>query len=125
MNPQLPQELHDFRNFLFIVWKHLALPDPTEVQYDMAEYLQNAPRRAIIEAFRGVGKSYITAAFVVWKLLLDPEIKFMVVSASKARADDFSTFTQRLIMELPMCSHLIAKDHQRWSKIAFDRTVSN
>lgn len=120
MNPQLPQELHDFRNFLFIVWKHLALPDPTEVQYDMAEYLQNAPRRAIIEAFRGVGKSYITAAFVVWKLLLDPEIKFMVVSASKARADDFSTFTQRLIMELPMCSHLIAKDHQRWSKIAFD-----
>ena len=120
MNTQMPQELHDFRNFLFIVWKHLALPDPTEVQYDMAEYLQNAPRRAIIEAFRGVGKSYLTATFVVWRLLLDPEIKFMIVSASKARADDFSTFTQRLIMELPMCSHLIAKDNQRGSKIAFD-----
>lgn len=116
----IPNELRDFRNFMYLVWKHLALPDPTPVQYDIADYLQNAPRRTIIEAFRGVGKSYITAAFVVHQLLLDPEKKFMVVSASKARADDFSTFAQRLIMELPMCQHLIAKDHQRWSKIAFD-----
>jgi hypothetical protein len=44
----------------------------------------------------------------------------MVVSASKARADDFSTFTQRIITELPICQHLVAKDGQRWSKIAFD-----
>lgn len=116
----VPEQLKDFRNFLFIVWKHLNLPDPTPVQYDMAEYIQNCPRRAIIEAFRGVGKSYITAAFVVHQLLLDPQKKFMVVSASKQRADDFSTFTQRLILELPMCQHLIATSEQRWSKIAFD-----
>ena len=114
------EKLKDFRNFLFIVWKHLNLPDPTPVQYDMAEFIQNCPRRSIIEAFRGVGKSYITAAFVVHQLLLDPQKKFMVVSASKQRADDFSTFTQRLILELPMCQHLIATSEQRWSKIAFD-----
>ena len=105
---------------MYIVWKHLNLPDPTPVQYDMADYIQNCPRRAIIEAFRGVGKSYITAAFVVHQLLLDPQKKFMVVSASKQRADDFSTFTQRLILELPICQHLIATSEQRWSKIAFD-----
>lgn len=116
----VPEQLKDFRNFLFIVWKHLNLPDPTPVQYDMAEYIQTCPRRAIIEAFRGVGKSYITAAFVVHQLLLDPQKKFMVVSASKQRADDFSTFTQRLILELPICQHLIATSEQRWSKIAFD-----
>lgn len=116
----VPEQLKDFRNFMFIVWKHLNLPDPTPVQYDMAEFIQNCPRRAIIEAFRGVGKSYITAAFVVHQLLLDPQKKFMVVSASKQRADDFSTFTQRLILELPMCQHLIATSEQRWSKIAFD-----
>ena len=105
---------------MFIVWKHLNLPEPTPVQYDIADYIQTAPKRAIIEAFRGVGKSYITAAFVVHQLLLDPQKKFMVVSASKQRADDFSTFTQRLILELPICQHLIAKEGQRWSKIAFD-----
>ena len=116
----MPEQLKDFRNFMYLVWKHLNLPDPTPVQYDMAEYIQNCPRRAIIEAFRGVGKSYITAAFVVHQLLLDPQKKFMVVSASKQRADDFSTFTQRLILELPICQHLIATSEQRWSKIAFD-----
>lgn len=116
----VPKELHDFRNFLWVVWRHLNLPDPTPIQYDIADYLQSSPRRCIIEAFRGVGKSYITCAFVVHQLLLNPDKKFMVVSASKARADDFSTFTQRLIVELPMCQHLIAKEGQRWSKIAFD-----
>ena len=117
---KMPEQLQDFRNFMYIVWKHLALPDPTPVQYDMADFIQNCPRRSIIEAFRGVGKSYITAAFVVHQLLLDPQKKFMVVSASKQRADDFSTFTQRLILELPICQHLIATSEQRWSKIAFD-----
>ena len=116
----IPEKLKDFRNFTYLVWNHLGLPEPTPVQYDIAHYLQTSPKRSIIEAFRGVGKSYITAAYVVHQLLLDPQLKFMVVSASKARADDFSTFTQRIIVELPICQHLVARDGQRWSKIAFD-----
>jgi len=116
----VPEPLRDFRNFTYLVWQHLGLPEPTPIQYDIAHYLQHSPKRCIIEAFRGVGKSYITAAYVVHQLLLDPDKKFMVVSASKARADDFSTFTQRIITELPICQHLVAKEGQRWSKIAFD-----
>ena len=116
----VPEALKDFRNFTYLVWQHLGLPEPTPIQYDIAHFLQHSPKRCIIEAFRGVGKSYITAAYVVHQLLLNPQLKFMVVSASKARADDFSTFTQRIIVELPICQHLVAKDGQRWSKIAFD-----
>lgn len=116
----IPKELRDFRNFLWLVWRHLNLPEPTPVQYDIAEYLQNGPKRAVIEAFRGVGKSYVTSAFVVHQLLLNPDIKVLVVSASKSRADDFSTFTQRLIWEMPVLQHLIPKEGQRQSKIAFD-----
>ena len=117
---EIPKALQDFRNFTYLVWQHLGLPEPTPIQYDIANYLQHSPKRCIIEAFRGVGKSYITAAYVVHQLLLNPDKKFMVVSASKARADDFSTFTQRIITELPICQHLVAKEGQRWSKIAFD-----
>ena len=120
MMTNIPEQLHDFRNFTYLVWSHFGLPEPTPIQYDIAHYLQSSPKRSIIEAFRGVGKSYITAAYVVHQLLLNPELKFMVVSASKARADDFSTFTQRIIVELPICQHLVARDGQRWSKIAFD-----
>lgn len=110
----------DFRNFMFLVWKHLGLPEPTPVQYDIAAYLQHGPKRSIIEAFRGVGKSWVTSAFVCWVLLRNPQIKVLVVSASKHRADDFSTFTKRLISEMPMLQHLKARSGQRDSSIAFD-----
>jgi len=116
----MDNKLKDFRNFLFICWKHLHLPDPTPVQYDIATFLQNKPKRGVIEAFRGVGKSYITSAFVCHTLLLDPELKVLVVSASKVRSDDFSTFTQRLIHEIPILQHLRSREGQRQSKVAFD-----
>lgn len=113
-------EIKSFKNFLFIVWKHLNLPDPTPVQYDIADYLQFGPRRKIITAFRGIGKSWITSAYVIWRLYNDPTLNMLVVSASKDRADAFTTFTKRLIHEIPMLQHMIPADHQRDSMIAFD-----
>ena len=110
----------DFRAFLTVVWRHLHLPDPTPVQYDIANYLQHGPKRLIIEGFRGVGKSWVTSAFVCWILLRNPEEKILVVSASKVRSDDFSTFTLRLIKEIPILQHLVPLPDQRESKIAFD-----
>ena len=116
----VPEELKDFRNFVYLVWDHLGLPEPTPVQYDIAHYLQHGERRQIVLAYRGVGKSYLTSAYVVWSLLLNPALNILVVSASKTRADDFSTFTQRLINEMPILRHLKARPDQRDSKIAFD-----
>lgn len=100
---------------------HLNLPEPTPVQYDIAAYLQDPSyKRKIVEGFRGVGKSWITSAYVCWLLLRDPQVKILVVSASKGRADDFSTFTQQLIRELPILQHLQPTANQRQSKVAFD-----
>jgi hypothetical protein len=110
----------DFRNFLYVVWKHLNLPDPTPVQYDVAQYLQHGPKRCVIEAFRGVGKSYVTSAFVVWLLYCNPQLNILVVSASKDRADQFSSFTKRLIAEMPLLAHLRPRPGQRDSMVAFD-----
>lgn len=120
--------LRDFRNFLYVVWKFLwetgaiqaPKPDPTDVQYDIAHYLQHGPRRKMIMAFRGVGKSWITAAYVCWRLMMNPHHNFLVVSASKDRSDQFSIFTKRLIFELPMLAPLKPKRGQRDSNIAFD-----
>jgi len=114
------EQLRDFRNFLYLVWDHLNLPDPTPIQYDIAEYIQHGPKRRVVQAFRGVGKSWITSAFVVHQLLLDPTKNILVVSASKQRADDFSTFTLRLITDMPLLRHLIPTENQRNSKVAFD-----
>lgn len=110
----------DFKNFLFVIWHLLGLPDPTPAQYVLADYLQYGPKRKILEAFRGIGKSWITSAYVVWRLWKDPDYKFLVVSASKQRADDFSTFTKRLISDNSFLAHLKPAANQRDSVIAFD-----
>ena len=114
------RQLKDFRNFLYLVWKQLNLPEPTRIQYEIADYMQHGDKRAVIQGFRGVGKSWICSAYVVHQLLLDPSKNILVVSASKTRADDFSTFTLRLIHEMPLLKHLIPQDKQRFSKISFD-----
>ena len=101
-------------------WEHIGLPEPTPVQYDIANYVQYGEKRRMVQAFRGVGKSFITSAFACHQLLVNPDIKILVVSASKIRADDFSTFVQRLINEMPVLSHLKPRDEQRQSKISFD-----
>ena len=116
----LETNVKNFKNFLYLAWKHLQLPEPTPIQYDIADYLQKVQKRIVIQAFRGVGKSWITSAYVCHQLLLNPQRNILVVSASKNRADDFSTFTQRLITEMPLLQHLQPRDDQRHSKISFD-----
>ena len=117
---EVPPQLKDFKNFLYLAWKQLNLPDPTALQYDIAQYMQHGDKRAIIQAFRGCGKSWICSAYVVHQLLMNPSLNILVVSASKTRSDDFSTFTLRLINEMPILHHLRPKENQRQSKISFD-----
>lgn len=100
----------DFRNFLFLIWKHLKLPDPTPVQYDIASYMQHGPQRLMVQAFRGVGKSWIAAAFALWSLHRDHNLNIVVISASKQRADAFTQFMLRLIDEVPVLQYLRPKD---------------
>ncbi|MDA9960434.1 phage terminase large subunit [Planktomarina temperata] len=118
--PIAKDPLSDFRKFLFVICKHLNLPDPTPVQYDIAYNLQHGDKRMIIQAFRGVGKSWITSAYVVWLLYMNPQLNILVVSASKSRSVDFTTFTLRLINEMDILAHLRPKTDQRQSKISFD-----
>jgi len=111
----------DFKLFLQALWEQLDLPSPTRAQYAIADYLQHGPKRLQIQAFRGVGKSWITGAFVLWTLFNNPEKKIMIISASKERADNMSIFLQKLIIETPWLSHLRPKsDDARWSRISFD-----
>ena len=115
----------DFKLFLQALWSQLDLPQPTRAQYAIADYLQHGPKRLQIQAFRGVGKSWITGAFVLWTLFNDAEKKIMIISASKERADNMSIFLQKLIIETPWLSHLRPKsDDARWSRISFDVSCS-
>ncbi len=110
----------NFRRFLHHVWVHLGFPCPTKIQLDMAKYLQHGGDQLMLQAFRGVGKSWVTAAFVVWLLLGNPNLNILVVSASKAHADNTTTFCLQLIKSIPELAHLIPRGDQREAKVQFD-----
>ena len=116
------EQLFDsFPLFLSLVWKSLDLPRPTRAQLAIAGYLQNGPKRLQIQAFRGLGKSWIAAAFVLWVLWKDRDKKILVISASKQRADDFTIFCQKCILEFEWLSGMRpVDDDQRWSRVSFD-----
>jgi hypothetical protein len=115
-----PRLIKDFRLLLTVLWRYLGLPDPTPIQLSVAWWLQHGPARAIILAFRGMAKSWITAAFVMWLLYCDPQKKVLVVSGSLKRAVAFTNFCLYLVMEVPQLAFLKPKRNQRQSAMAFD-----
>ena len=87
----------DFRRFLWLVWHSIEeiKADPSPIQYDIAKYLQVGPQRTCIEALRGLGKSYITCAYAVWRLMNDPSEAILIASASEGKAKKNGRFIPR------------------------------
>lgn len=114
--------LHDdFRVFLTMLWRHLGLPDPTPLQLSMAYSLQHDPEaRRIIMAFRGAAKSWITAAFCLWNLYRNPQMRILVASGSVRRSVAFVNFCLQLINSVECLKHLAPRHDQRQSSQAFD-----
>ncbi len=118
---QIQKAKEDFRVFLFIVWDAVGLPEPTPVQYDIANCLQHLPNdRFIIQGFRGVAKSFISCAFCVWSLWRDPQLKIEIVSASKDRADANAVFIRNIIRTIDFLEHLLPRKGQRDTQNQFD-----
>ena len=118
----------DFRNFLYLTWQHLGLPEPTPAQYEIAHRLQfgldtvefeelaeedrdkitKAPREDIIRCFRSLGKSYITSAYAIWRLMRNPrDEKIMVVSATGSKAKEFVAQTKGILQSMPLVQWLL------------------
>jgi len=115
----------NFKNFLYVVFQYINLPSPTEIQYAIADELQNRESDLIINGFRGVAKSTITGIYVAWLLYKDPvNTQIIYVGANFNEAKKFMKFTRGLLEIVPFLQHLIPDDSpqtkQRDNAIAFD-----
>lgn len=110
----------DFRVFLTLIWRHLLGVDPSPIQLDMAWWLQHGPDRAIIMAFRGFSKSWITGAYALWRLYVDPDEKIMVVSGSLQRAAATSNWCLSLVMTMDLLKAMRPKTDNRQSRQMWD-----
>jgi hypothetical protein len=124
--PPLDPELRDFRNAIFMIWGILGLPEPTAIQYDVADFLQGPQDRKIIMGYRGMAKTYISTAWCVHKqrLRVDDfgvsDMATLMLSAGKDHADIVSTFAMRLIREVPFYQCLAPGPDQLSSTVKFD-----
>jgi hypothetical protein len=117
-----------FLKFIYYVWvRVLDLPSPTRIQFDIAKYLETGPRLRFLAAFRGVGKTYLTGAYIVWRLWKNPDLKIGVVSANERFAQTVAAFIHTLINatdietgELVPWASLRARGSQKDSTMVFD-----
>ena len=111
----------NFKNFLYIVFKYINLPSPTEIQYAIADELQYRESDLIINGFRGVAKSTITGCYNAWLLDKDPEnTQIIYVGSNQEEAKKFMKFTRGLLDIVPFLNYLIPTDKQRDNALSFD-----
>lgn len=117
---QIKRLVTHFPSYVDYVWNNINLPKATTLQKNIAETLQEGNRRLLIEAFRGIGKTYLTGAYASWRLLRNPNEKILIVSASGGHATAISTFIHKLLNTVPLLEHLKPGPDQRNSVMAFD-----
>lgn len=114
---------NNFKNHLYVVFKHINLPSPTKIQYAIADELQYGDTDTVIEGFRGVAKSTITGIYASWLLDRDPEnCQILNVSANQTEACKFMKFTRNLLDVVPFLNYLRPdlSRNQRDSALQFD-----
>lgn len=86
----------DFRTFAEDGMVYLGF-SLTEVQRDIAEFMQNGPRLRMVMAQRGEAKSTLAALYAVWRLMQKPSTRVLIVSGGETQASEVATLVVRLI----------------------------
>ena len=92
----LAEQYADFRDFAIDGMAFLGF-DTTEMQEDIAEYMQNGPRLRMVMAQRGEAKSTLAALYAVWRIVQRPSCRVLIVSAGEGQASEVATLVVRLI----------------------------
>jgi hypothetical protein len=70
----------------------------SDLQKDIADFLENGPDSLLIQAQRGQAKTTIVALFSVWTLIHHPNARIIITSAGATQATEISTLIVRIIM---------------------------
>lgn len=105
----------DFRTFAADGMVYLGF-SLTEIQEDIAEFMQNGPRLRMVMAQRGEAKSTLAALYAVWRLMQKPSTRVLIVSGGETQASEVATLVVRLITTWEIFEYL------RPDRSAGDRT---
>lgn len=111
----LQEHYADFRNFLADMMEEHLGHTPTALQYSIAHYMAKPeehsnvqdPRSIMVQAARGEGKTMIAGCFAVWRIIHNPRIRVVIVSASNKFAKEVSGWVLQIINNTDKLSCLI------------------
>jgi hypothetical protein len=117
----LAEQYADFRDFAIDGMAFLGFKT-TEMQEDIAEYMQNGPRLRMVMAQRGEAKSTLAALYAVWRIVQRPSTRVLIVSAGEGQATEVATLVVRLILtwDILECFRPDKTLGDRTSALAFD-----
>jgi len=93
----LRQEYPNFKPFLYDVMHGLLGFECSDIQLDIAEFLEFGPPERMIQAQRGQAKTTITAAYAVWRLVHQPSARILIVSAGSTQAVEIANWVIQII----------------------------
>ena len=90
--------------FVNYIWQDcLQLPEPSPLQYDVADYMQSLPKssdgisRGQVQSMRGAGKTYLAAAYALWNLYRNPDCKLLIISSTTKRSREFVLLCRQIM----------------------------
>ncbi len=104
------KKLYDhFFFFLKEVWRLKppeVLPEPHPVQYDVANWLQYGPKLRGVRGTRGFSKTWITCAYILWRLYRNAYEKIVLCSATPGNSEESLLMIRAWIEWIPFLQHL-------------------
>lgn len=87
---------HDFKEFADLGMQYLGFKI-SDMQLDIADYMQHGPKKRMVQAQRGEAKSTLAALYAVWCLVQDQSYRILVVSGGEKQASDIALLIIRVI----------------------------
>lgn len=111
----------EFRDFAYVGMRFLGF-SLTDMQADIADFMQHGPRKKMVMAQRGEAKSTLAALYTVWCLIQDQNCRTLIVSGGEQQASEVATLVIRLIETWPLLCWLKADPSRgdRTSYTAYD-----
>ena len=111
-----------FKNFMIDCFMDVKGFKTDELQQDIAMFMQEKIRYKMVQAQREQAKSMIVGTYAVWRIIHNPSLIVLIISAGADVADEIATWVKLVIdnWEILECLRPDRKHGDRTSATAFD-----
>ena len=97
----LQEHYKKFTDFYYDVSTEFLGFECTDIQIDIAEYLETGDLYRMVQAQRGQAKTTITACYAVWRIIHDPKTRILIISAGDNVATQIASWIVQIIQNMP------------------------